>query len=110
MHQWTLITDPLAIATEFNDFFISIGPSLPATIPFPIDHKVYRNGTYSNSSFISATSPDEIIHTVSKLKNSNSGGIDGINARIIKAFADLLVAPLSNICNFSLSTGSVPDK
>ncbi|KAK2571968.1 putative 115 kDa protein in type-1 retrotransposable element R1DM [Acropora cervicornis] len=56
------------------------------------------------------TSPDEIINAVSKLKTKYSEGIDGINVRVIKAYTDLLVAPLSNICNLSLSTGSVPDK
>ena len=69
-----IITDPLAIASKFNDFFINIGPSLAATISSPlIDH----NDTYS-SFFISPTSLDEIIDTISKLKTSNSGGINGI--------------------------------
>ena len=67
----------------------------------PIDHKVYRNGTYFNSSFISATSPNEIINIVSQLKTKYSEGIDGINVRVIKASTNLLAAPLSNICIIS---------
>lgn len=106
-NKGTLITDPLAIASKFSDFFINIGPSLAATIPSRLmDH----NGTYSNSFFISPNSLDEIIDTISKLKTSNSEGINGINLRGIKASADLLAAPLSNISNFSFSTGTVLDK
>ena len=106
-NKGSLITDPLAISSKFNDFFINVDPSLAATIPSPlIDH----NGTYSNSFFISPTSLDEIIDTISKLKTSNREGINGINVSVIKASAELLAAPLSNICNFSFSTGSVPDK
>ena len=44
------------------------------------------------------------------LRPATVKGLGVIHVRIIKASADLLAAPLSNICNVSFCTGSVPDK
>ena len=66
----------------------------------------------ANSFWTSPTTPDEItnIGTVSSLKNSNSEGVDGINIKVIKASIDILAVSLSEMCDISFKTGTVPDK
>ena len=69
------ITDPLAIAEKFNDFFVNIGSNLVKQIPqstkTPND---FLMGDYCNSMFFAPTTAEEILDIIRNLKNSNSVG------------------------------------
>ena len=52
---------------------------------------------------------NEVLEIISKLKNS-APGWDGFDANTIKEIKDLLLVPLTHVCNVSLSTGIFPNE
>ena len=103
------ITDPLAIAEKFNDFFVNIGSNLVKQIPqstkTPND---FLMGDYCNSMFFAPTTTEEILD-IRNLKNSNSVGQDNIPIKLIKSCDSLLAPILVEINNQSLIEGVFPN-
>ena len=52
--------------------------------------------------------PEEVRDTLKSLPTGKAAGPDVINNRLLKELAQLLALPLSDLFNFSLSSGSVP--
>ncbi|MES9992770.1 MAG: endonuclease/exonuclease/phosphatase family protein, partial [Candidatus Thiodiazotropha sp.] len=71
--------------------------TLPPTLPLPT-HKLDS---------ISVT-PDEVQLTLNSLQLGKAAGPDSINNRLLKELAQPLSFPLSDIFNYSLSTGKLP--
>ena len=105
----TKITDPVEIASKFNEFFTGIGPSLASKIPPPNNTDFNsRNEFNEHNIFLSPTTVQEITDIVSALKPSNSCGEDGISSKLLKDIIPSIVTPLVHIFNRSLATGVVP--
>ena len=104
------ITDPLAIAEKFNDFFVNIGSNLVKQIPqstkTPND---FLMGDYCNLMFFAPTTTEEILDIIRNLKNSNSVGQDNIPVKLIKSCDSLLAPILVEINNQSLLEGIFPN-
>ena len=90
-------------ANILNQYFIEQtvieeeNATLPTTLPLPA-HK-----------FDSITvTPDDVESTLKTLKLGKAAGPDAINNRILKELADSLSLPLSDIFNYSLSSGKLP--
>ena len=106
-----ICSDPLHIATKFNNFFANIGPSLASKVPSTqLSHKDFLVGHYANCFFLNPTTPFEVSSIVHSLKNSKREGVEGLSLSPIKETIDLLAAPLSHICNLSFERGVFPDK
>jgi hypothetical protein len=104
------ISDPIQIATKFNTFFTSIGPSLASKIPPPTNTNFKtKSSSLEHSIFLSPTNDKEIIDITSTLKSSSSCGQDGISSNLLKKIIPSIVVPLVHIFNKSLSTGVVPN-
>ena len=104
-------TDPLHIATKFNNFFANMGPSLASKVPSTqFSHKDFLVGHYANCFFLNPTTPSEVSSIVHSLKTSKCEGVDGLSLSPIKETIDLLAAPLSHIFNLSFERGVFPDK
>ena len=105
------ITDPVKIASKFNEFFTGIGPSLASKIPPPnTDLNNSNSGSIEHSIFLSPTTVQEVTDIVSTLKPSNSCGQDGISSNLLKVIIPNIVKPLVHIFNRSLATGIVPSQ
>ena len=65
-------------------------------------------GNYPESFFICPVTPIEVSNTIKSLKNKSSG-IHGIPVKILKSVDDIIAPTLSNIVNFSFSSGIFPD-
>lgn len=103
------ISDNKIIAESFNNFFANIGITLANKISEPSNAKLSTTqNCNSNSLFIYPTSPDEILKVTSKLKNSNSSGIDDISNNLLKQIIPSICNVLSHIFNLSFTTGVVP--
>ena len=106
-----ICSDPLHIATKFNNFFANIGTSLASNVPSTqFSHKDFLVGHYANCFFLNPTTPSEVSSIVHSLKNSKCEGVDGLSLSPIKETINLLAAPLSHICNLSFERGVFPDK
>ena len=101
-------SDPSRIATNFNNFFANIGPSLASKVPSTqFSHKDFLVGHFADCFFLNPTSPAEVASIVHSLKNSKCEGVDGLSISPIKETIDLLAVPLSHICNLSFERGRV---
>ena len=76
------MTDPVAIANSFNDYFINVGKSLANTIVSQIDPLSYIDKSKNCITDISVT-VNEVKAIVSQLNNS-AAGPDDLPASIMK--------------------------
>ena len=98
-------SNPTQIATKFN-FFANVGPSLAIKIyPIQITYREFLIGHYANRFYLTPTSPTEVANIVHSLKNSKCEGSYCLCISPIKDTVDLIAAPLTHICNLSLSQG-----
>ena len=80
------IMDKAEIVQTFNQYFVSIGSRLPATIPAsPVSFFDYLTSPNAYNFALNETSPNEIIEKIHKLKNKFSSGFDNIPVTILKA-------------------------
>ena len=98
-------TDPddhRQVANRINDHFISVSSDLqkldlqhlPSYLPAP--------------SACPTVYPWQVHSALSKIRESTSGGPDGISARIIRLFSVELATPLAGIINASTQQGKIP--
>ena len=103
----SVITDPKSIANAFNQYFTNIGSSLQSEIQAtPKSFSCFL----TNSLYIFPVTQSEIELEISKLNTKTSAGPCSIPIRVLKCLINLISTPLELLCNFSISTGAVPDK
>ncbi len=61
------------------------------------------------SIFFNPTNDEEVLQTISNLKNT-SAGFDDIDMKIIKSVKCHILAPLVHVLNLSFAQGKVPDE
>ena len=104
----TVVTDSEVIANEFNNFFVSIGPTLTSNITCSKDPLTYVNGIVNSIVVHNVTSID-IRTVISSLKNS-SLGFDGIPSFVANQCIDYFIEPLTYIINMSFMEGVFPSE
>ena len=105
------IKDKKEIANMFNNFFVSIGPTIADEFSNSKFHfqdflDQPKKGTFK----FRKTSPAEIENLIGGLKGKNSSGLDRISNNLLKSIKGELSLPLANIINTSLETGKVPER
>lgn len=98
------ITDNLEIAEAFNKHFIEIiegDENEPAQIPLV-------NPNYPRLEF-TPTTEEEIYGIIKNLNTNSSNGPDGISAKFIQKYRQILVTPFSRLLNKSFSMGVFPE-
>ena len=106
-----LITpDKDIICNKFNDFFVNIGPTLAKSIPrvnkSPFSYMANR---MTESIYLEPVTEKEINTLISALKDTATG-FDDMNSMSLKISSEILVKPLTNICNLSLTHGIFPSQ
>ena len=106
------ITDNLEISNSFNDFFVNIGPSLASKIDHnnSTDFRHFMTDRNMSSFFLSPISEKDILDVVKKFKNKNSNDSENIKMSAVKKMINVIVKPLTHICNTSLKNGIFPEK
>ena len=104
------VTDEKEIASMFNDYFTSIGPTLSNAIPQTNkSHKSYLDKVIQSKFSFSQTSNSEIIKIIDTFLPKTSSGIDGLSMKILKMIKNTIVDSLTLIINQSLNTGIFPE-
>ena len=103
-----IVTDNQIIANEFNNFFVSIGPTLAHDLSSDVNPLSYVN-TVVNSIVIPTITTLEVRNIISYTKNS-SPGCDDIPAVIGKKCIEYYIDPLTHIINNSLKVGVFPSE
>ena len=108
------ITDPQAIAEEFNKFFVSVGKRMAAKIsahdkPPDTQSNLNKIKKISNSIFLSPCTPQEVFNLITKLKDRKALRTIDIETRFIKLANPVISTFLSNLFNVCLNTGVYPD-
>jgi len=106
----TLITDPVDIANEFNDFFTSIGvriaDSVQPTVIKPEDYMPYLENVQSLE--LGTTNQVHICDVIKSLQPKSSCDVDGISTKLLKSLATEISWPLAHIFKLSLESGIFP--
>ena len=102
------MTDPVAIANSFNDYFINVGKSLANTIVSQIDPLSYIDKSKTCVTDISVT-VNEVKAIVSQLNNS-AAGPDDLPASIMKQVSNEYCIPLTHLINLSVLQGDFPSE
>lgn len=98
-----------------NDYFATIGSKL-ADQSFKLTNisqekltqNFKTNNTTLNSLVFLEADESETRETINSLKNTRSTGWDGISSIFIKRYVDLLVTPITHLCNLCLQSGKFP--
>ena len=106
----TICSDPVKIASQFNEYFTNIGPSLSSKIPnIPnLDYSHYLTNKILLSFHFDLVDENDILKVIQSLKPKTSTGHDGISTKLLKYLAPGLIEPLTIIINQSLLTGIFP--
>ena len=99
----TVFTEEIDKATLLNDFFVEQTKLDESNSSLPPDVPISENNLNSIS-----TSPLEVESILKSLQLGKATGPDAINNRILRELASPLSLPLSDLFNYSLSTGKVP--
>ncbi len=106
-------TDPREIGTEINNFFTHIGDNLASSIPTADQTLLHNYNTkYSIKAPIyefTKITPYDVSILIRDLKPSSSCGVDGLNARLLKAAGPSIYKPLAHIFNLSIENSIFPD-
>ena len=102
----TIVTDSEVISNEFNNFFVSIGPTLASNITCSKDPLTYVNG-FANSILVPSVICMDGRTVISSLKNSIPG-FDGIPSFVENQCIDNFIEPLTYIINMSFIEGVFP--
>jgi len=96
------------IAEEFNSYFINVGMNMSKQTKNSINLETNNLYNVPSSMFIPPIEKKDIIMLINRLNSNSAPGIDGIQARTIKAIHPQIVEPLKHIINLIITTGKVP--
>ncbi len=97
------------MATIFNNFFTSIGPTLAANIDDNASIELMPEPK-STKLTLQETTEAEILQTVQKMKPKTSCGVDGLSNKVIKRIILHILAPLTYIINYHIKRATFPDE
>ena len=105
------VTNGSQIVNEFGKYYSTIGKKLAQGMPRPrrtISSYLSAVENNQKSIFLTPVTEVEIHKIISKLLPKHSSGLDNINNKILKELGDLIIYPLTKICNNSLCKGVFP--
>ena len=104
------ITDPKAIADQFNKYFLDVGPSLAANIPDCTYKQPEEFLTKMPQRFhFEQISASAVAKVIGKLPANKATGLDNLPTEILKIASDVISYSLAYIFNASIASGIFPD-
>ena len=105
------VTDPQAVANNFNSFFCSVAAEVQSEVSFSYKRfSEYLPPPNQDSFFISPCTKQEIIEIISSFKPEKLAGSYSIPRKILRPLTDDISEHLSIIFNKSFATGLFPEK
>ena len=108
-----IISNPLAIAEEFNECFTNVGKTMATLLPTVGSNNskniVFSKNKASNSIFLSPCSPQEVYHLINQLKEEKAKRASDIETKFIKYANPVLSYFVSDTFNRCLTEGVYPD-
>ena len=105
-----ITSDKNFICNRFNDFFVSIGPTLAKPIPKVNESPLsYMGNRLIESIYLEPVTENEINTLIQALKDTATG-FDIMNSMSLKISSETLIKPLTHICNLSLTQGIFPSQ
>ena len=107
LYNGRLVKNSQEIAEMFNEFFANV-------TQIQISHTAHNqqlpfiNRENDKTIFLPPTTPEELLKVINSLKNTLSCGIDDIPDKVVKRCAPLLIIPLLDISNSSITSGTFP--
>jgi Reverse transcriptase (RNA-dependent DNA polymerase) len=112
----SLITDPVVIANQFNNFFTNVASDIASKI-HPTSPPSHNNLTpvidADAPKFDLSSNPitdEEIISCIRSLEDKRTPDMSGISSNIIKKIYPSIIRPLKHVFSKSLTSGIVPSK
>ncbi|KAG7305636.1 hypothetical protein JYU34_009730 [Plutella xylostella] len=109
----SISNDPLEAINKANYYFAHSGEELAAKI-LAKDYNLNMGDSDTpinicpNSLVLLETNLSEVITTIKSLKNTTSSGWDRISTKILQQNIKILAAPITHICNLSITQGIFP--
>ena len=101
----------------FKDFFSNIANNLASKLPAPTNkfgkHFVssyYKKLNIKSIFHFTPTTEETVLKILKNLETSKAPGIDSIKSMFLKDGANILAAPIAQLCNLSISTASFPSE
>ena len=106
----TVIGDNKEIATNFNNFFVNVGPYTEESVPkVPnISPSKFLKNRNQMKFVIAHVSNEEILDIINSLENKSTGP-SSIPLKLLSLKPDLIILPLAYIINMSFITGEYPN-
>ncbi len=103
----TILHDSLSVAQALNRHFSSICSTL---LPVSYANEWRGNSVppVSSTFSFSRIMPSEVLNAIKEAKGNSSAGLDSLEIRYIKLAANVLMYPLADLFNLSLSTNELP--
>ena len=105
-----IIDNPREMSTNFNNFFVNVGPDTDSKIP--VSHNVQPEKFLKERNqidfFLNPTSESEVLEIINNLENKSTGPYS-VPIKLIKIIPDLIITPLCRIINQSFLVGKFPD-
>ena len=109
MHNGEVLNDEGNIADTFNEYYVTLGPSLCKKIPdVSVKTDDLAISAQNNSLFLTPTDIHEVLEIIKKLKPKASTGLDDVSSKLIKLSNPIIAIPLTHLINLSLQFGTVP--
>jgi hypothetical protein len=91
----------------FNNFFVNVAKNIGNNqINVAGDHSELLENSFSFSS----VNPDFVEKRINKINVKKATGIDGISPKLLHFAKPIIVKPLTDIVNLSISTSNFPDR
>lgn len=107
-----IFNTPLGMATEFNNFFVNVGPNterdIPHTPPDKISPEKFLRNRNQLNFIVAHISTEEVLDIIKSLNNKATGP-SSIPTKLLVLIPDLIILPLCKIINTSFTTGKFPD-
>ena len=100
----------------FKDYYFNLAGNLLKKLPNLLNKFslntifLHYKGIIQSNSFNLATVPENTILTILKnTKVSKAAGLDNLSDRFLKDGAKVLTKPITDLCNFSITSGKISD-
>ena len=109
--------DPKANTEIFKDFYLNLADNLVKKVPSPPNQfgietvkTYYQRLNLGRKTFsLKATSTSAVQQLLEDINPSKSAGLDNLTGKFLRDGASVLAAPVSDLCNLSISLSTFPD-
>ena len=109
-HNGTMLNDKHKICTEFNKYFVNVGPNLASKIPqVNSDYKDFLGDSPVCELLDTELTYTEFDKSISSLKSNKAAGYDDLNSNVILHVTSSIRKPLFHVLRLSIKDGIFPN-